>query len=183
MTEAPIPHRRLIRLPDFDYSAGGAYFITIVTHQRRCILGRIVDGVPNLSPIGCIVAEELEITPLMRPEFVFDDFVIMPNHVHIIVVIDHDAQARKLAALPTSRSETHARPHLRSGTIGAMIAGMKATVTKGANFIGVHPAHPIWQRNYYEHVIRDERDHANIRAYIENNPANWADDSENPERV
>lgn len=169
-----------MRLPGFDYAGGGAYFVTLVTHRRRCILGQVVGNEVELTSIGRIVAGELGITPLMRPEFSFDACVIMPNHVHAIIVVD--ASVQRLSA-------SHAHPALhnrpkgpRRGSIGAMIAGLKSVVTKAANIYHVHPSHPIWQRNYYEHIIRDERDLLAIRTYIESNPATWRDDVENPDR-
>ena len=182
ITVPPVCRRQSIRLQDYDYTNSGAYFVTIVTHQRRCILGKISDTTFEPSRHGQIVADELDITPLMRPEFAFDVWLIMPNHVHAIIVVDAELQLRRSPKANSGRTDARACAGPRSGSLGAMIAGFKATVTKGANIIGIHPGHPLWQRNYYEHIIRDEKDLEAIRTYIEENPFNWASDSENSER-
>ncbi len=172
------PHRRSIRLPGYDYAQPGAYFVTIVAMGRECLFGYVENGEVKLNCFGLIVSEEWRRTPEIRREVELDAFVVMPNHVHGIVVITSDAQ-RASDVGATGRSPL--RPHgPNAKSLGALIAGFKASVTKRIN-VQRDTAHlPVWQRNYYEHVIRDERDWDRIRRYIESNPCAWADDDENP---
>ena len=179
-------HRRSIRLKDYDYSQPGAYFITICTHQRQNLLGEIVDGVMILSEYGQIAQEEWQKTALIRGEIELDEFVIMPNHIHGIIMIQEpvgayhnkpvggvgDATVRAYGhtPLPSVDFESPSR------TLGAMVRGFKSAVTTRVNQKHGTPGKPVWQRNYWEHIIRDEKDLHNAQAYILNNPVQWEND-------
>jgi putative transposase len=169
-------YRRSIRLKGYDYSQAGAYFVTIVTWQRECLFGEITDGEMMLNEIGEIVREEWERTAAVRLNVELGEYVIMPNHVHgILVFVDDDVGATRRVA-PTSST-------LQSGSLGAIMAQFKSIVTKRINGLQNVSGRPIWQRNYYEHIIRNERDMDRIARYIESNPLRWTDDDENPNRV
>lgn len=159
----PLPNRRSIRPWGYDYSLAGAYFVTVCAHERRCLFGRIVDGLPSLGPIGDIVAREWARTAEMRPDVELDAFVVMPNHLHAILLLGQGGSAA------TSRS------------LGAIIRGFKAATTRAVVTAGHDLQHPLWQRNYYEHIIRSDESLNAIRAYIADNPAKWAYDRQNPE--
>ena len=183
--DQPKYHRRSIRLNKYDYSQNGAYFVTLATFQRKCLFGKIMDGQIVLSSIGKIVREEWFTSANIRKEIHLDaeDFIIMPNHIHGVVQIAgaRNVGAQGLRPIPNSGGR---RPPLqrRPRSLSSFISGFKSSVTKRAIAFDETIAGSIWQRNYYEHIIRDEQEWARIRAYIGTNPANWARDEENPEQ-
>ena len=170
--------RRSIRLPGYDYAAGGSYFITICTHSRECLFGDVSDGQMTLNEYGEIVLEEWERSAAIRPGLVLDPYVIMPNHLHGIVTLvgDPAVGAHSCAPLPT-------RLHRRSRSLASFVAQFKATATRRINGLRDTAGTPVWQRNFYEHVVRDEEDFSRIQAYIEDNPRRWAEDEYNPSRI
>jgi len=168
--------RRSRRLKGYDYSQSGAYFITICTHNRECTFGHILDGEMGLNDAGRIVAEEWMKSADIRNEIELDAFVVMPNHVHGIIVIDCRGTARRA---PTY--ERFGKP--AAGSIPTIVRAFKSACTKRINELRGAPGAKLWQRNYYEHVIRDESDLNRIRQYILDNPARWAEDENNPERM
>ena len=164
------PHpRRSLRLRHYDYAQVGAYFVTVCAHERRCLFGDIVDGAMRLNDVGRIIADEWHKSARIRAEIELDTWVIMPNHFHGIAIITHSRGDRPVA--PTG-------PPPRS--IGALMAGFKSASTKRINAARGTPGACVWQRNYYDHVIRNEANLHRIRQYIADNPARWAEDPENP---
>ena len=188
--------RRSIRLPNFDYSSQGAYYITLVTWNRDNLFGEIVEGEMRLSDWGIILGEEWEKTATIRPEIELDAYQIMPNHFHAIIVIRnvradgcppvpsgaHDAGAHGVAADGVGAHGGAPRPILerKPRSLGSCIAGIKSITTKRINLLRQTPGTPVWQRNYYEHIIRNQEEWQRIRAYIQANPNNWQLDNENP---
>jgi len=182
-------HRRSIRLKEYDYSQPGAYFITICTHQREHLFGEIVGGEMILNEFGQIAHEEWHKTALIRNEIESGEFVIMPNHIHGIFIIhepvgayrdtpkggvgDTPVGAYGHTPLPETKPATFESP---SKTLGAIVRGFKCAVTTQINQKRGTPGRPVWQRNYWEHIIRDEKDLYNAQAYILNNPAQWEND-------
>ncbi len=171
-------HRRSIRLRGYDYTQPGAYFITIVTHERACLFGNVVNGAMQLNPLGEIVRAEWFKTAELRPSVQLDadEFVVMPNHIHGIIWIVDDVGARRRRA-PTGEQFGKPVP----GSIPTIVRAFKSAATKRINALRGTPGAPVWQRNYYEHVIRNDADLRHIRDYIQTNPARWALDSENPD--
>ncbi len=171
-----IHHRRSIRLKGYDYSLSGAYFITICTYKRECYLGEIRNNEIILNDFGGIVRDEWLKTETIRSEIKLDKFVVMPNHVHGIVIINNECCRGDRPIAPT----TNERPIKPTGpnpkSIGSLIAGFKSIVTKRINQIRHTPGIPVWQRNYYEHIIRDETELNKIQKYIIYNPLNWESD-------
>jgi REP element-mobilizing transposase RayT len=166
-------HRRSIRLKGYDYSQPGGYYVTIVTQNRECLFGDIVDGKMILNDGGRFTQKcWLDISNHF-PHVYLDEFIIMPNHVHGIIIIDDEyVGAKNFSPLPF-RSP--------SKTVGSIIRGFKIGVTKW--FRNNTDVYTVWQRNYWEHVIRDENELNRIREYIMNNPLQWELDEENPKKI
>lgn len=169
-------HRRSIRLRGWDYRDGGAYFVTVATHNRAYLFGEVVNGAMVASDFGRIAAEEWERTAQLRPYVRLDAFVVMPNHVHGIVWI-LGVETPRVGA--QRRCAPTATPNVLPRSLGAIVRGFKSAVAKRINQIRDTPGAPVWQRNYYEHIVRNERELNAIRKYIQNNPANWPTDTEN----
>ena len=151
-------HRRSIRLRHYDYARPGSYFLTLCTYNRKLLFGYITDNKMVLNTYGQIVAEELSRTPTLRSEVNLDEFVVMPNHLHAILTINERAP-REQPVGAHGRAPLHRPPR----SVGAMVAGFKAVVTKRINAVRGTRGAPVWQRNYYEHVIRSEADLARVR--------------------
>jgi len=171
-------HRKSIRLKGYDYTCPGAYFVTIVTHRRACVFGEIAGGVMRLNEWGEIARLEWVETAAIRREIELDEFVIMPNHIHGIVII-MECENGLVGATGRSplRSTMPCGPANKS--LASLIAGYKSAVTTHINAIRATPGAPVWQRNYWEHIIRDDGDLSHIRDYIHNNPVQWETDVEN----
>jgi REP element-mobilizing transposase RayT len=180
-------HRKSIRLRGYDYTQPGAYFVTLCTSHRDEIFGEVVNGEMRLSPLGEIVREEWLRSADIRKEIqIFEEeLVVMPNHGHGIVwIVEQTVGADGVRPI---MERAHAvRPHVMHPyasfrraprSLGSFMAGFKASVTSRAqrelNMTG------IWQRNYYEHIVRNDRELNNIRWYILNNPLNWQLDRDN----
>ena len=151
----PPARRRSIRLLNYDYSQPGAYFVIICTYMRECLFGHIEDGVIYYTIFGEIVQQEWSRSEEIRSEIQLDLFVVMPNHLHGIIVITHS----------DGIVEAHGRAPLRRSprSLGSFIAGFESIVTRRINQIRGTPGSPVWQRNYYEHVIRSEDELQRIR--------------------
>ena len=171
MSYDPPQHRRSIRLDGYDYTQPGGYFLTLVAHQRRYLFGEVVDGVVNLSPIGKIVEEEWLRTPAIRPEVTLDDFMIMPDHFHATLFFTETDQTTDSTVFADQKGTNGLERPPRS--LGSLVAGFKAVTTHRINLIRKTPGEPVWLRNYYEHILRDENDLNRVRAYIRANPARW----------
>lgn len=177
-------HRRTLRLKNYDYGGAGGYFVTICTDGRVCLFGEVLDGVMRLNGFGEVVREEWLQRAGVRHEIDLDGFVVVPNHLHGIVMI-RGVGADRVKSCPSTIN----RPPQRSpsgplsGSLGAMIGQFKSIVTKRINALRVTPGCPVWQRNFYEHVIRDETDLQAIREYIVNNPLRWELDENNPATI
>lgn len=187
-----IHHRKSIRLRHYDYSQSGAYFITMCTHNRECLFGEIIDKEMVLNNFGMIARDEWIKSAAIRFEIELDAFVVMPNHFHGIVMIhrrgerrspENDLVAQLGMISNINRGDqpvapTEQRPGPKPKSIGALVAGFKSAVTKHINKISISPGLPVWQRNYYEHIVRDDKELNGFREYIDNNPMNWETDAE-----
>jgi REP element-mobilizing transposase RayT len=190
-------NRRSIRLPGYDYSRPGYYFVTMCIHnRRRNLFGNVVGGEMVLSEFGKFTRQCWYDIPKHFPDVKIDDFIVMPNHVHgIIRICGNPVGANNYSPLPIreqtpSASATTYEPdgylytHTKqkhpcgtSKTVGSIVRGFKIGVSK--MFHRNSPAKNIWQRGYYDHIIRDEKSLFFIREYIRSNPMNWCVDSEN----
>ena len=190
MTGIPDPrNRRSTRLKSYDYSRNGAYFITIVTQGHSLLFGDIVDDDLHLNDAGEMVQRCWEEMPNRFPSITMDQFVVMPNHIHGIVVI-HQPAADAGPPLPQPAVGAplvgaQATPRVAPAPLGNVIGAFKSLTTLEYSRGVDSKAWPafdrrLWQRNYYEHIIRNERELEDIREYIWNNPLAWDMDSENP---
>lgn len=176
--------RQSIRLLDYDYAQEGAYFITLCIQDKKCLLGKIVDGTMRLNRYGQIVDEEWFKTAEIRPEIELGDYVIMPNHFHGIIHIAKRRGDPPVALNKSRKGDRRVAPTgPKPGSIGAIIAGFKSASSKKINVLRNTPNLRVWQRNYYEHVIRNDKDHCQIIEYITNNPQQWAEDSLYPDNL
>ena len=166
-------HRRSIRLKNHDYSSDGMYFVTICTRNRACLFGEIYDDEMSLNTLGCIIDEEWLATSTIRPYVTLDAYVIMPNHLHGLIIINRDSVGATWQFAPTNGPRKH--------SLGAIIAQFKRMTTLKINHIMGNKAASIWQRNYYEHIVRSETSLHHIRQYILANPTQWSIDLENPQ--
>ncbi len=188
-------HRKFTRLKEYDYSQAGAYFVTFVAWHRECLFGEMVNEEMKLNDAGKIVQREWPELPKRFRYIELGAFVVMPNHFHGILIFHEPAGATRQGLTITSSGNkpapntTHADvegsplPHgPKPASLGAIVAQFKSRVTKRLWKTPFLNSTPIWQRNYYEHIIRDERDLQNKTDYIEANPILWDEDDENPSR-
>jgi REP element-mobilizing transposase RayT len=186
-------HRRSIRLRNYDYAQVGAYFVTLCTQGRVCLFGEVVNGQMKLNHAGNMVKEWwLELEVGIREQISIhdmDEYVVMPNHFHGIVVLVGAALCGRPRQPHCGASEDGAgHPHRGAPTLGNIMDWFKTMTTneyiRGVKQSGWVPfPGRLWQRNYYEHVIRNEDDLAHIRQYILDNPLKWPEDAENPRNV
>ena len=184
MNKNPCFHRRSIRLPGYDYSSEGGYFFTCVTAGREPLFGEVVDREMVLNDFGRIVQEEWFKTAKIRPNIKLDEdeFVVMPNNINGIIWITCWGTAR---CAPTERFPTERTQKIErfgkpvSNSIPTIIRLFKSTTTKQINQLRQQPGKPVWQRNYYEHIISTEKEYENIANYIFDNPQGWEKDDEN----
>ncbi len=169
-------HRRSIRLPEYDYTQPGAYFVTLVTRQREPLFGVVAEGDVRLTAAGEAVWEVWKSLPGRYPQIELDTAVVMPNHFHGILWINESVGAIHELPLPPDERRSSRRKMLLPLVIGYF----KMNSAKRINQILGSQGAPIWQRNYYEHIIRDKRELSRIRQYICANPLQWELDSENP---
>lgn len=154
-----LPKRKPNRLQEYDYSTPNGYFVTICTQNRRNLfwknVGAITDRPENvpLTNLGMLARQSIEDIPRYYPVVSVDHFVIMPNHIHLLLQIHTDNEGRSMIA----------------PTISTVVRLMKGAVSKQAGF-------PVWQKGFYDHVVRSQRDYLDIWNYIEGNPSKWEED-------
>lgn len=188
--------RHTLRLSGFDYRQAGAYFVTICTWSRKCLLGSVACDSVQLSPIGLTVEQAWRGLGRHFPSMSLDCLVVMPNHIHAIVLVSAtgmrakhsgpDASQRNLphaeCFAPTPQGMDQARG-TTPASLGAVMQNVKSVSTRRVNGLRGTPGAHLWQRGYYDHVIRNEQDMARIREYILSNPAAWDTDEDNPAAI
>lgn len=171
-------HRRSIRLKGYDYTRAGVYFVTIVTQNRACLFGHIVAGEVRLNAFGQVVAETWQWLATQYDYVELDEWVVMPNHLHgIVVITDTGDGGGGSRTAPTVIAST--APMVKRKPLGRLIGAFKTVSTKRINEYRGTSGVVVWQRNYYEHIIRDERSLNRVREYIAANPLRWHLDREN----
>lgn len=165
------PERKHIRLPNFDYGHESAYFITICAHKRQPLFGGIQRGIMCLNALGALVWEEWQKTFVMRPNFISNAFIVMPNHLHALFTITREPGDE----WNPSRIEAFSRPS--KDTTAAIIRGTKSAITSAARKSGLAESDvKLWQSRYWDHVVRDWQEYDRIYHYIRDNPRCWRDD-------
>ncbi len=183
MTYDPnVHHRRSIRLKDYEYTTPGWYFVTIVVQDRACLFGEVIDSVMQPNDAGQMVARVWSEIPVMYPGIDIDSLVVMPNHLHGIIVLLEEQRTASVGADPLCLPSSV--PPTKALSLGDVVRRFKSLTTReygvGVRQSGWPPfSQRLWQRNYFEHVVRDERDADRLQRYIIDNPANWARDVEN----
>ena len=195
--------RRSGHLPDYDYSLPGAYFVTTCTHNREQMFGMVDNGRMILNRLGEVVQRCWHDLPYYYPSVQLDAFVVMPNHVHgIIILTDVESRASVGAGLhgarptnglspmgPDTRTNaTRTRPAPTVGDAGRVslrevVRALKSFSAIRINGIRNSRGVPVWQRGYHDHVIRTDADLKDIRLYIQNNPLRWSLDPDNPDSM
>jgi putative transposase len=173
-------HRRSIRLENYDYTQPGAYFITITTNERKQIFGEILSDDISLNKLGNIVRLEWERLPKRFDHIELGPFVIMPNHLHGIIIISR----RDTGKLEIDKNDQRSPRVLNTEQFGAPVEGsiptiirsFKSSVSLRCRLIVGKEAKSIWQSGYYEHIVRDVADMDRITGYIQANPSNWMKD-------
>ena len=175
-----MPRRRPMRLRHFDYSSPGAYFVTICTKDRLCVLGNVCDGKIVLNKYGEIVAGAWEDLPRHYSHVQLDAWVVMPNHVHgILKLADGDvSRSGCLRRAGLKPAPTENRSPLQG--LSEVVRGFKTYSARRINALRGTTGTSFWQRGYFEHVIRSESSLNRIRRYIGENPMRWDEDPENP---
>ena len=174
--------RRSIRLKGYDYSQEGIYFITVCTYDRKCLLGKIENGKMEINIAGQIVEKWWKKLQNKFQNTNIDKYIIMPNHFHGIITINRKYVGADLCVCPNNKGEHIGSP------LHKMIQWFKTMTTNDYIRCVKHNELPpfhrkFWQRNYYEHVIRNENELDKIREYIQNNSLKWCLDRENRERT
>ena len=185
-----IHKRKSIRLPCWNYSNEGGYFITICTKDRECFFGDVMGGKIILNECGEIVFEEWIKTKMIRQNIELDEFIIMPNHFHGILLINHmihnvgtprwgvqKFQRTRHRRVPTKTMNKFWKPN----SLGSIINQFKSIVTKRIRINGNEKF--AWQPRYYEHIIRNKKDMERIQEYIINNPVQWESDENNSRNI
>lgn len=197
-------HRRSIRLRGYDYRRCGMYFVTICTHKRECLFGEVKNGVMELSESGKTARTCWLDIPTHFQNVQLDEFVVMPNHIHGVIIIEKQSTPVGYRGMACRTDATvdqplpihtqcrgmacHAPTHDRGGrmfgkpqsdSLSSIIGSFKSATAKRVNLFRDSPGAPVWQRNFHEHIIRDNDALERIRRYILNNPRNWPSDSKN----
>ena len=179
-------HRQSIRLENYDYSSNGAYFVTICTAQRLHLFGEISNAIMELHDFGKIAHNCWLELPNHFPQILLDEFVVMPNHVHGIVLIQSEQLGEPIAVGARHASPLHGHAAFRGvqkGSLGAIVGSFKSVVTKRINEARASPGEVVWQRNYFDRIVRSDEQLIAARAYIVNNPLGWALDVLNSEAL
>ncbi len=162
--------RKFLRLPEYDYSQPGAYFVTICTQERKPIFGEIRNGIMGLNICGCVIVDCWMWIMKQYPYVFLDEWMIMPNHFHGIIVIQ-DMECR---------GGSRAAPTQKRKPLGQLIGAFKTVAAQSIRRVTGINGQKVWQRNYFEHIIRDEKSWLKIQEYILTNPLRWELDRENP---
>lgn len=183
-----IHHRRSIRFKEYDYSKRGAYLVTICTHQRIARFGEIVDGILNVNERGAIVQEIWNTLPNRFPGIDIDAFIVMPNHVHGILIRSEEIELpSEVSTSLQARGQTRGTlrdyrvdPHRRQ-TLSEIVRTFKGASTYTIRKSGMSEF--AWQRDFHEHIIRNQQQLDYIRSYIVNNPQTWLNDTFHPDMI
>lgn len=189
-----LPRRRNMRLRGYDYSQAGAYFVTVCAHGQRCLFGSVDEDGMRLNEVGTLVLQTWNEVAAFYPGVGIPALVVMPNHLHAVLLLAGGGEKlgageQKVAMNPDAMDPGAMNRAPTAGgegccaplPVGEIVRGIKARCSRAANAQGwLGTGAQLWQRNYYEHIIRDQADYDRIAEYIENNPRQWAEDTLHP---
>lgn len=178
MPHTPHGYRRnnSMRHPQFDYSSAGAYFVTICVSQRICLFGTVTEGVMCLNDLGRIADEAWPALAKHHEDFVVDAFVVMPNHVHALLWLQPSVDGRPSMGSTPGR----AFGGRDVGSLSVFVSAYKSAVTQQARRRRLLPVPVLWQRNFYDNIVRNNDALVEFREYIRQNPARWCEDLLHP---
>ena len=190
-----VNNRKQIRLKNYDYSVNGAYFVTICTYEKKCIFGYVKDEKMHLSGYGIIANEEIENTIKIRQKYgvKINKYVVMPNHVHMIIELAKESDESDVGTRRAVSAEKHnvfSKPVPQS--ISTIVGAYKSAVTRRINLMEGHGTpcpyeksdiHRIWQSRFHDHIIRTQKDYDRIWEYIDTNPIKWKFDKYYTEQI
>lgn len=159
------PRRNSLRLKGYDYTQPGAYFVTLCTKNRECLFGKIVGGIAQLNEYGNIVVQSWQWLEQQYSYVELDAWVVMPNHLHGIIII------------------TDTSSNMKRKTLGRLVGAFKTVSAKKINQSRQTPGFPVWQRDFYDRINRNDRSLERTRQYIVDNPLKWHEDADNPDRI
>jgi REP element-mobilizing transposase RayT len=181
------PNRRSVRIPEYDYAIEGSYFVTVCTHGKACTLGRLVHAHIEPSALGKLTRDCWQQIPNHFESVTLDEYIVMPNHLHGIIVKWSDAGTACRAPTDPRDPGVAFTPIVKEGrtqekfgvpvvaSLATIIRSFKSAVTKAARQRRLWQNKPLWQRGYYEHIIRQSESLEEIRQYIQRNPFRWAE--------
>lgn len=176
-SEPPFPRRKVIRLPDYDYSQPAAYFVTLLTYQRKYLLCDIVRGKVCYTKFGVVARDSWLDLPRYHSRLVLDEFCVMPDHFHAILRLVEDCKGGSTDGSHRVMGIAETRPN-DAKSLSEIIRGYKSFSARKINALRGTIGTPVWHRSYYEHIIRDEKDLNQTRQYIIDNPLKWELDKE-----
>lgn len=156
------PERKNLRLPHYDYSQAGYYFVTLCTHKMKSLFGMINMGKMECNRLGNIVEQSWRESSKLRQNIVIHEYIVMPNHFHGIVEICKNSQ-----------NDDQPKTMVEKNHLGNIVKGFKSQVTSLARSASRQDSNIIWQRGFHEHIIRNESSLLKIREYVINNPLKW----------
>ena len=206
ITQQSGPTRRRMRLEGYDYSTPGAYFVTACTQDRRPLFGRVIDGRMAANPLGTVVEDCWDELPDHYDSLALDAFILMPNHVHGVILLQDEPNNASVGAglqpaIPRNdAARRHGMHEIVRTSVGAglqpaiprpaasrrhglpeIVRAFKTFSARKINRMRASTGASVWQRGFYDHVIRDEDELDRVRTYILDNPRKWSEDPDNPE--
>ena len=176
-----LPRRKNVRIKEYDYTLGNWYYVTICTHNKKCILGKIINGKMYLNEYGKIVKECLLESQTHFQNVEIEYYVIMPNHIHCIIIIDSKSELKisnedvspGAADTGWETQPLQTKQKILKPSLGQIVVYIKYQSSRKINIMHNTKGEKLWQRNYFEHIIRNEMDLYNVRNYIKFNPLKW----------
>jgi putative transposase len=185
MADKELPNRKSIRLKEYDYARAGAYFVTICSWNKQCVFGTVEEDTVQLNELGRVVESCWQEIPEHFAKVELDEFIIMPNHIHGIIILNdqedytcRDTIHRVRESSGESKTESFGNP--TASSIPTIIRTFKAAVTRESRRLRLFTSERLWQGGYFERIIRNENAMMKAREYIVNNPLEWHFDRENP---
>jgi REP element-mobilizing transposase RayT len=178
-----LPARRSVRLRGHDYRQAGAYFVTVCTFRRECFLASVIEDQLRLSAVGQVVDAGWRAIPHFFPHVSLDLFVVMPNHLHGIFLLEEEPRAKHPPEADASPLHPSRPKGTAAGSVSAILQSFKATTARRVRSLPEMERIRLWQRGFFDHIIRDNAELNRVRRYVEENRLRWALDEENPQRA